>query len=400
MKILYLAHRRPYPPDKGERIRAYHHLRHLASRHEVHLVSFCARDEVDSAGGLAGLCRTVELVPLHHPGALARGVARLGCGGAFSSGYFGTAAMRRAVQRAVAAAGGVDLAWTSSVSLAQHLPQVAGVRQVVDFIDVDSEKWREYAHRSRAPIAWAYAVEAARLARVERQVAACADQALLVSESEAVVLRAAVPAARVRVIPNGVDTAFFQPRPEDPCDGSLQLVFIGSLDYRPNVDAVTYFVREVLPRLRGQVPNLGFTAVGHRPAAGLIRTVARAGEGVRIAGSVADVRPYLAAARLCVVPLRFGRGIKNKVLEAMAMGRAVVASSVAVQDLAVRDGVHLRIANDAQSCAAAVLDLARDAVERRRLAANALRLVREAYQWESAFRSLDACIDALVRETA
>jgi sugar transferase (PEP-CTERM/EpsH1 system associated) len=395
MRILYLAHRVPYPPNKGEKTRVYHHLRHLSASHEVHLLS-SVDDPAEAAGAdaLRRFCRSVELVRLRHAPALARAAAALLGGGSLSAAYFDAGALRRAVERA-AARGPFDLAWASSSAAAVHLEGARPRRRIVDFIDIDSEKWREFARFTGLPVAWAYRVEASRLARLETRIAAAADCVLLASQPDAELLRTAVPHAPLRVVENGVDTDFFQPMAAADGAAPLRVVFTGTLDYRPNVDAVRFFLDQVLPLLRQRVPEVEFTAVGHRPAPAVQRAARRAGGAVEVAGSVPDVRPYFAAAEVCVAPLRFGRGVKNKVLEAMAMGVPVVASRVAAQGLAVRDGTHLLLADGAADLADAVGGLLRDPARRRALATAALQYVREFHRWEDRLRELDDVLNRL-----
>ncbi len=387
MKILYLAHRLPNRPDRGDKLRAYHHIRHLAASHEVHVIAFA--DGAPDASALRTMCRSVEIVPLTRALALARGAAAMLHGASFTAGYFGAAAMWRAVRRANASQR-FDIAWAYCSSMAPYLAAVDAERRIADFVDVDSEKWREYAEHARAPLSWAYRVEAQQMRALESRGAAAATRVLFVSEDEAALFRpvapAGVPVCQVR---NGVDTTFFQPSSAAPPEPHL--VFVGALDYLPNAAAVRCLVEQILPRVRAHTPDVRLTAVGHRPSRALMRLAA--GESVRIAGSVSDVRPYLAAAQVFVAPMRFGRGVKNKVLEAMAMGVPVVASAVAVQGLAVSDGVHARIADEPKAFAAAVAELLRDTAQRRRLADNALRLVRESYAWDGVWPLLDQCLE-------
>jgi sugar transferase (PEP-CTERM/EpsH1 system associated) len=391
VRILYLSHRVPYPPNTGERIRIFHHLRHLTAAHEVHLLSFADRDDDGgSAAHLRESCRSVELVPLPTVPAAARAAVAVMSGGSLTAAYFDAAAMRAAMARA-AARTSFDVVWASSSALAPLLPGVQARRRVVDFIDVDSEKWREFARHTSPPLAWLYGLEAARLHRLEAQIAATADSVLVASDSEAALLRRALPSAPLRVVQNGVDTRYFHPVTRANSARPPQLVFCGSLDYRPNIEAVLFFLDNVLPLVRRRAPDVEFTAVGHRPPGALLRAARRA--GVRVAGSVPDARPFLAAADICVVPLRFGRGVKNKVLEAMAMGVPVVATRVAVEGLAVRDGVQLLIADTAADFATAVTELISDRARRDALAVAALRYVQESHRWENTLRELDEMLE-------
>jgi len=395
MRILYLAHRLPYPPDDGARLRIWHHLRHLSAAHAVDLLAFSDRD-VDGRGrdALLGVCRRVELVPLRALTALARGLAAWAGGGALSDGYFGGAAMQRAV-RCATAAERYDVAWASSSAIAQHLAAVPAGR-VADFVDVDSDKWHQYAAWSRPPAAWAYQLEAARLAGCEARVARTADRVLVISDIEAARLRGSLPHAPLHVVPNGVDTDAVRP-PSGGGGARRGLVFVGALDYRPNVDAVAFFTRAVLPRLRARRPELVLTAVGHRPSAALRRLARRADGGLQLTGSVPDVQPYLHAALLCVVPLRFGVGVKNKVLEAMAAGLPVVATPAALHGLPVRSGVEVVVADGAAALAEAVESLFDDDDRRRTLAVAARRRVEASCRWPHVLTALDRCLETLPR---
>ncbi len=394
MRILYLTPRVPYPPNKGDKIRSYHHLRHLAQAHDVYLLSFVDRpEEAQWADTLRNHCAKVDLVRLRTPMGVGRGALALARARSFCAGYYRSAGMWRAVHRATAAER-FDVVWAFSSVMAQYLPATGTSRRVLDFVDVDSEKWRQWAARAGAPLGWAYGLEARRLRQLERRGGTLADRVLFVSAEEAALFQTfARAAAAVRVVPNGVNTDFFRPPRDRPVAQDPNILFTGALDYRPNVDAVVYFAREVLPRVRREIPAAQFTAVGHRPSRRLRRAIQPLGDTVRIAGSVPDVRPYFGQARVCVAPLRLGRGVQNKVLEAMAMGVPVVVSPVAAQGLAVNDGVDVLVAETAEQCAAAVVALLRDPERCRRLVENARRLIERAYRWDVNLRLLDACLD-------
>jgi len=398
MRILYLAHRVPYPPNKGDKIRSYHHVRHLARCHEVHLLSFVDEPGDDAgAQALRECCATVGLVRLDKKQALVRGAWALARGRSLSEGYFGCGAMRHAVARA-AAERRFDLAWAFSSVMASYLTNVNVPRRVVDIVDVDSEKWRQFADRSRGPLRWAYRLEARRLRAFEASLGAWTDRVLFVSPGEVALFRSFCPqAADVRVIANGVDTEYFRATSGEIGPRQPQLLFTGALDYRPNVEAVLSFARDILPLIRRDIPEARFVAVGHRPAARLLQEVSAHGGALQIAGSVPDVRPYFRAARVYVAPLQLGRGVQNKILEAMAMRVPVVASPLAVAGLEVDAGRHALVCTRPEEFAAAVVSLLRDERRCRELTDAASHLIAERYSWEENLKLVDACLDDCAR---
>jgi len=393
MRILYLAHRIPYPPNKGDKIRSYHHVRHLAERHDVHLVAFV--DEPQDADGAAAMreyCRTVTIVRLDKRWALLRGLWALLRGRSLSEGYFGSRRMRSAISRAASRCQ-FDVAWVFCSVMAQYLPLAKAVRSIVDVIDVDSEKWRQYAEHSRGPLRWAYSLECRRLRAFEGWIGHSVDHVLFVTQAEADLFRGFCRGgAEVRVVANGVDTKYFAPAVGAPAEGSPTLLFTGALDYRPNVDAVLFFVRNVMPLIRRQVPEACLVAVGHRPSRRLLQQAKGANGALVVAGSVPDVRPYFRQARVYVAPLRLGRGVQNKVLEAMAMRVPVVATGLALEGLDVLVGRHALVAEDAAQFAEAVVSLLRDHDRCRQLADAASALVAQLYTWRTNLQLLDACL--------
>jgi len=392
MDILYLTHRLPYPPNKGEKIRCYHHLRHLSRAHAVHLVSLIDRDEDEQwLPILREICHRVDGVRLRPLPALARGLATVAGGGAFSSGYFGSRALRAAVRRA-ATTTRFDVAWASTSTMAPYLTLARARRRIVDMVDVDSEKWRAFAWHSSGPWRRVYAIESRRVRQLERH-AASADWVLFASKEEAALFRTFAPAGtRVRVVPNGVDTEFFRPPASGAGAQEPQILFTGSLDYYPNVDAVLFLARQILPIVRAEIPTVRLTAVGHRPARRLRREAVALADRFSLVGSVPDIRPYFATAHVYAAPLRIGRGVKNKILEAMATGVPVVASPCAVEGLAVGNGAQVLLANNAEEFAACIIAVLRDAGRARSLRESALQQVRERYRWASCLRHLDICL--------
>ncbi len=372
----------------------YHHLRYLAESHDVHLLSFIDRSEdAQWMDALGRHCRQVEFVRLDPRLGVVRGVLAMARGRSLSEGYFGGRHMLRAVRRAVA---GVtfDVAWASSSAMGQYLEMVPARRRIVDFVDLDSEKWLEYAADPRTPFRWAYTLESQRLRRLETRIATNASCVAFISTEEATLFQrlASLP-ANIRVIPNGVDTVFFQPGENPKSTTAPQILFTGTLDYRPNSEAVLFFAREVLPLVRREVPAAHFTAVGHRPSRRLRRQVRALGAAITVAGSVPDIRPYFAGAHVCVAPLRIGHGVQNKILEAMAAGVPVVASPSAAAGLAVQDGVHVLLAETSAQFASAVVTLLRQPDRALDMAVKARQHVQRAYRWDVNLHSIDACLN-------
>lgn len=347
--LLFLAHRIPYPPNKGDKIRSYHMLRYLSARFRVHLGCFIddVADRVHIAA-LAPLCASTCYIEQTPGAARLRSLSGLLCGQPMSLPYYRDAGLRRWVGRLLA---GTDIrcALAFSGPMAQYLEQVpAGVRRVIDFVDVDSEKWLQYGASKPWPLATLYRREARRLLAYETRIAQRFDAATFVSGAEAALFRRRAPlaAGRTHYFCNGVDAAYFSPAlaHANPYPGAA-LVFTGAMDYWPNVEAVQWFAGQVWPALRARHPALAFYIVGARPAPAVLALTRL--PGVVVTGTVPDIRPYLAHAMLAVAPLRIARGIQNKVLEAMAMGATVVASPQALEGIDARPGEELVLAASA-----------------------------------------------------
>jgi len=264
-----------------------------------------------------------------------------------------------------------------------YLPAGRGPAVVVDLIDALSENLARRADAEGGPLAPLLRWEAARLRRCERELLRAGTTCLVVSEAERAVLG---DGASLRVVPNGVDAAAFAYR--DDGRPPARVVFGGNLGYFPNVDAATWLVREIVPRMRAALPALEVRLVGARPARA-VRALA-ATPGVSLAGSVPAMAPELAAATVAIVPLRAGSGMQNKVLEAMAVGTPVVTTTRAVAGLAVRSGEHLLVADDAPALAAAALELLREPARARALARAARALVEHRYRWEDSAAGVEA----------
>jgi sugar transferase (PEP-CTERM/EpsH1 system associated) len=392
MRLLMLAHRIPYPPHTGDKVRAYRVARHLAARHDLTL-GFVIDDAADQ-GGLDALRESVpdlEWGGLWKPAALARGAAALAAGRSLSIAYFRSRRLARRVRHRLGG-GGYDAIYVSSSPMADYV-RGAGLPVVMDFVDVDSDKWTQYAGAQRAPRSWAYRLEGRRLRAFEAEAVRWGHRCILATAAEETLLRSFAPWARTAVIPNGVDLDGYAPPADAPT-----VIFTGAMDYLPNVDAVEHFCGDIFPAVRRAVPDARFLIVGLNPAPGVRRLAER--PGVTVTGAVPDVRPYYRQSAVCVAPLRIARGIQNKVLQSMALGVPVVATSAAARGLETRPQEHLLVEDDPARFAAAVVGLLSDGDARRRLAGRARAFVEHQHAWPALLERVEALvIDAAGRRS-
>lgn len=359
-EILFLAHRIPYPPNKGDKIRSFHILKHLAKSFRVHLGAF-VDDPVDwrYVKDVEALCGETRLLPLHPGWAKLRSLQGFLAGEALSLPYYRDAAMAAWVDGIVRNRPLAGILVFSS-AMAQYAERVDSPVRVIDFVDVDSDKWRQYSENKPWPLSWVYRREGLCLLAFDQRMASRFDRSLFVSEDEAALFRSLAPesADKIFAMENGVDTAYFDaggeyenPYPE----GVEALVFTGAMDYWANVDAVAWMVKEIFPEVLRARSSAKFYIVGARPSPE-VKALAAA-DGVIVTGAVKDIRPYLAHARLAVAPLRIARGIQNKVLEAMAMGKPIVATRAAMEGIDVNGPLDFELADTAQESVASILDI-------------------------------------------
>jgi sugar transferase (PEP-CTERM/EpsH1 system associated) len=383
MKVLFLVTRMPVPPWRGDQVRAFHHLRQLARRHDITCCAVLSheppegtRAEVEAMGARLDVVR----VGMAGAGpALAR--ALLGDRRPLQVLLYDRAPARRQVA-ALIATGGFDVVHAQLVRTASYLPGPDGPPVVLDLIDALSANLARRARQERGPLAPVAAWEAIRLARFERLLVERSARSLVVSAGERDALGGG---ERVAVVPNGVDLeAFpFSDRPRPPA----RLLFFGNLGYFPNVDAARWLASEIYPRVRAEIPHAELHLAGARPARavqGLVRE-----PGVSLAAAVPAMAPEIAGATVVVVPMRAGTGLQNKVLEAMAVGTPVVTTPSVAAGLDVRAGEHLLVGADAPALAAATLSLLRDHERARAMAAAARALVTRRYRWEDSARGVE-----------
>jgi len=387
MRILFLAHRVPDRPVKGDKIRAYHEVRALAAKHEVHV--FAASDahgDGDGAPEWRSEVARLFVAPVRPGASRLRALWAVAAGGALTAAHFAEPALRRALAEACRETP-FDAAVVYSGAMAPLLERAAprGARPaplatIVDFVDVDSEKFRLYAERGTVGGVRrvACALEARRLRRVETRAAERSAACVVCTEDEAATLRAFCRPRRLEVVENGVDLAAF---PFGPPAGraAAELLFVGALDYAANVDACARLVHEILPRVRREVPDATVTLVGSRPVAA-VRALARL-DGVALHADVPAVQPFLSRATLVVLPFTVARGVQNKALEALSSGALLVVSGAIAKGLAGRDGETWLAAEDDAGLAERTVALLRDAPRRARLAERGRALAEERLGW-------------------
>lgn len=392
-EILFLAHRVPYPPDRGDRIRSFNILKKLREFGAVHVGAFADdEDDAEIAETLAPLLGSMQL-ELRPASKLVAACKALATGRPASLPLFASPSMQAYVDR-ILAERPIDLVFVFSGQMAQYVPALpAQVRFVMDFVDVDSAKFGAYGAGGRGPMGWMNRREARLLLRFERDVARRADCSLFVSEAEAALFRdmTGIGADKVRTLENGTNCTYFDPAVAVPVAerllGGPLIVFTGQMDYRPNIEAVKSFVFESFPAIRAVHPDARFAIVGRAPVSEVSRLANV--DGVMVTGSVPDIRGWLAAATVVVAPLRTARGVQNKVLEAMAMARPVIASKQAFEGIDAVPGQHLLVADGPEDEARLVLELLADPGRALTVGEAARRRMIERYSWASTLAPLE-----------
>jgi sugar transferase (PEP-CTERM/EpsH1 system associated) len=469
MKILYLAHRIPYPPNKGDKIRSFNEIKYLSQRHEIHLA--CLADDPNDLkyeDDLKNFCKTTNVILINSKLAKLKSSIGLFSTKPLSVSYFYSRKLQRTVDQLLltndydaifcfsspmaeyvfkskllvsrclklekSLVKGSPVTRNEQPETSNHQPSTINrnpatgeqeptskneqpspinhqpatnnqsPKLIMDFVDVDSDKWAQYAKYAKFPKSWIYRLESKRLSGYERKVAEVFDHSIFVTQAEVEVFRDANPHIKnVTVIPNGVDLDYFSPTsPQQPSssdhglstmdhrprtiDDRPVIVFTGAMDYYANIDGVVWFTKEVLPLIKKEIPDVQFYIVGSNPTKEVIKLSGN--NGVTVTGYVPDTREYLRRATVAVVPLRIARGIQNKILEAMAMGIPVVATSSAFQGTKATIDACISIVDDPRIFTRKVLKMVEDPVLRRQCSVQARKYVEFYHRWEDQFAQL------------
>ncbi len=355
MKILYLTHRLPYAPNRGDRIRAHYTLSILRSRAEVDLVSLVHdRDESAHEGDLRDLVNSVSVAPVPQLRNRVAGALTLAGSRPLTHSLLDSPAIGPLLDRLVKTRRpDVVLAYCSGMARFALEPPLAGLPLVIDLVDVDSCKWNELASKAAtAPMRWIYRREARALSNFEAQMANAAFATVVVNDREREALAAIAPDARIDVVPSGV--AVDDWRPDGPAPESNDVVFCGVMNYAPNEEAAIWLAREVWPLVLKANPSARLRLVGSHPTR-QVKALADADSTIEVTGHVPDVRPFLWRAAVAAAPLQIARGIQNKVLEAVAAGLPTVVTPVVAEGLPAEILRACAVANSATAFAGALV---------------------------------------------
>lgn len=380
-----MAHRFPYPPTFGSKVRAFNVIRHLAQEHEVTVLSLArSADEERESAGIAPFCHAHRAFRVHNVVQAAKIAATLPTPVSASEAFFHSAAMQREIDRQLARRS-FDFIFANCSAVGRYVEHVSDLPKLMDFCDVDSRKWSDYVAFQPWPLSLGYRWEAWRMASAERRMAGRFDHVTVATRGEVDALAEIGVRERVDWFPNGVDTEFFKPATE-PFDADL-ITFVGRMDYFPNEQCMVEFCAGSWPMLKRARPALRLQIVGAAPTARVL-ALARI-EGVTVTGSVPDVRPHVQGSALTIAPLRIARGTQNKILESMAMQVPVISSRIAADGVDAVPGEHLLVADEPQALCDAILRVCADPVERHRIGRAARERVLSHHAWPSAMKRLD-----------
>ena len=389
MNLLYLAHRIPYPPDKGDKIRSFNTVKYLAARHRVWCACFVDEPaDFEHVTALRKYCSEVVALPLNRARATARGLVGLAAGRTMTETFYRDGDMTRAI-RGLCDSVRFDAVLVFSSSMGPYAAAIDVPRKVIDFCDLDSRKWADCARRHPPPRSWLLHLEARRLAALERELVERFDATILIGEHEITDAEGWAPAAdgKLHFVSNGADVPSFDTPPRY---ARGVVGFVGDMRYHPNEDAVCWFVKNVWPQVAAARREAVLEIVGRGPSR-RVRRLAGV-RRVRVVGPVDRVTDYLRRFQVSIAPLRIARGIQNKVLEAMAAARPVVTTTAAAAGIYGIDGQDFLISDDARGFADHVIQLLRDPEECRALGESGRRYVIRNHNWETQVARLAAIV--------
>lgn len=400
MRILYLAHRIPYPPNKGDKLRAFNEIKFFAKHHTIDL--FTLYDDPDDAkyiNSLKEYCENVEAEFIHPSLKKIMSLLTLLSSEKSCTEYYFYSRKLHKILRQYVNKKNYDLAFLYCSSMYQYIDSKWNIPLAIDFVDVDSDKWIQYSKYASFPKNKIFETEGKKISILENRILKKADTSFIVTQKEADFLLRLNNDRKVYAVPNGIDFEFFNPDkvPDNPGLANQDyIVFTGAMDYFPNEDGVRYFYQNIFPAIKKEFPKIMFYIVGRNPGENVKQLSSDI--NVIVTGSVDDIRPYLKHAKLAVVPLRMARGIQNKILEAAAMRIPVVASPNAHEGLELVPGEEIIVKNDPAQFAESVIRLLKSADEQNKLAGNALKKLQEKYNWMKNLAIMERIITDIDRD--
>ena len=397
--LLFLCHRIPYPPNKGDKIRSYNILKFLCESYQVHLGAFVDDPEdFQYESAIASMCASHCLLPLDSRLGKLRSLSGFIKGTPLGLPYYANKKMQNWVDATVDQ---YELtgALVFSSTMAQYLvgDRFTHLKRYIDFIDIDSDKWAQYKNQASLIMKLVYGYEARMLFEWEKKVTNEFDYSFFVSEKEAALFKKLVPdnMEKISYFNNGVDTGYFSCEhsfTSPYSDGGNVIVFTGAMDYWANVDAVVWFANEVLPTVCDRVDKTKLYIVGSKPD-DKVKALA-ASPHVEVTGAVDDVRPYLAHASVAVAPMRIARGVQNKVLEAMAMALPTVTTSQGYEGINAVTSRDLIVVDEVGEWVDTLVKILKIEDDNKSMGASARNLVVGEYSWQGSLSTLKLCIEA------
>lgn len=392
MKILFACHRLPFPPNRGGKIRPFHMIEHLSRKHEVVVASLAhTEEELHEGTGLKDHCAEVIAEVLPSSTRWLQACRALPTSKPSSVAYFSSARLQQRINQAWQK-GGFDVAMVHCAFMGHYVAGLRGGFRILDYGDLDSAKWFDYVKYHNFPLSMGYQIEAQKLRREEKALAPKFDRCIFTTQGELEEFKTLNVTVPCTVIPNGVDFEHFQARAE-PAKDSFAIVFLGRMDYFPNVDGVQYFVAQILPLIRKEVPQASLRIVGSNPTRS-VRNLSKI-PGISVTGYVSDVRPYLQDAAVAVAPLRIARGTQNKILQFLSMGIPVVASPEAARGVQAVPGTHLSVAGSPEEFARSVVAILRDPQLQRKFADAGRRHLQTVHDWPRSMQILDGLLESI-----
>jgi len=392
MKILFTCHRLPYPPKRGGKIRPFNIIRHFKDQgHNLTVASLSRSPEESAEGeGLRDYCDKLLIGEVGNTSATLQMIARLPTTSPSSMGSFYSRRLHKMVANELSSSN-YDLIFVHCSSAAQYVRTRGNIPSVLDFGDMDSQKWLDYSGHRPFPFSLGYWLEGSKMQRAEAKLAASFTLSTCTTRAELQSLRHLGTAKRTGWFPNGVDSDFFCP---DVLDYDRdQICFIGRMDYFPNQQGVIWFCNKVLPAIHAERPATKLTIVGAEPSAEIQRLGDR--PGIKVTGTVPDVRSFVKRSALSVAPLMIARGTQNKILESMAMGVPVISTDVAAGGVDAVPGEHLLTASNPENFAKQALKILGDHEFRTKLSVNARDRILKRHTWGNSMEVLDGLLAKL-----